>query len=44
MGNPACDRYATCEIEEFEYDKFKGINECMKHESYKRENRRLKQR
>lgn len=43
VGNPACDRYNTCEVEEFEHEQFNGIKECMKHNKYKRVNRKIKQ-
>ena len=30
VGNPACDRYKTCDIDKFKSNKFEGIKECFK--------------
>ncbi|WP_318526126.1 hypothetical protein [Sedimentibacter sp.] len=43
VGNPACDRYKTCEIEEFEHEQFDDIKGCMKHRKYKKEHGVVKQ-
>jgi len=43
VGNPACDRYKTCETEEFEHKQFENINECMKARKYKKEHGVIKQ-
>jgi len=43
VGNPACDRFKTCELEEFEHDKFNGLEECMKARKYKKEHGVIKQ-
>lgn len=31
IGNPACDRFNTCETEEFEHKQYEDITKCMQH-------------
>lgn len=44
QGNPACDRYKTCEVLELTLDPYEGTKECMKERSYKRCNGAVKQK
>jgi len=43
VGNPACDRHKTCEILEFEHDKYKDLKGCMNERKYKKVNGKVKQ-
>lgn len=43
VGNPACDRYKSCEILQFEHNKYSDIKKCMQHDKYKRVNGKIKQ-
>lgn len=43
VGNPACDRYKSCEVNEFELQQYKDIKKCMEHSSYKRIKKAIRQ-
>jgi hypothetical protein len=36
VGNPACDRYKTCDIEKFKLMSYEDIQECFKNSEKKR--------
>ena len=42
--SPCCDKYKECEELELGYSAYSGIKECMGERSYKRTNRRMRQR
>lgn len=43
-GNPACDRYKTCEVLELTLNPYNDVKECMKERSYKRIGGALRQK